>query len=195
MECSTPYRFLLDDRIGISETGAGMTTIPVAAQATNAARSSGGQPRNRRRLRTTAIDPNCPLDADYVVYRLEEAGATLLALPGTGWSTRLRTSSLELVRTALEAYGWETARIRPAVPSADKIDRMDEAMAWIPMIPHDRYVLRRVVGARSLVHPITDRHLFPWRRLGAVLGADHKAVQRWHAQGIALIVTALVAAD
>ena len=131
------------------------------------------------------------IDADYVVYRLEEAGATLLALPGTGWSTQLRTSSLEIVRTALEAYGWSDACIRPAVPSADKITRMDEAMSWIPLIPLDRYVLRRVVGARSLVHPVTDRHLFPWRRLGKAMGTDHKAIQRWHAQGISLIVAAL----
>ena len=140
-------------------------------------------------MRTTAADPT--LDADYVVYRLEEAGATLLALPGTGWTTRLRTSSLEIVRTALEAYGWTEARIRPAVPSAEKITRMDEALGWIPLIPLDRYVLRRVVGARSLVNPLTDRHLYPWRRLGVALGADHKAVQRWHAQGIRMIVTAL----
>jgi hypothetical protein len=68
---------------------------------------------------------------------------------------------------------------------------MDEALGWINVIPLDRYVLRRIVGARSLVHPVTDRHLFPWRRLGAVLGADHKAVQRWHAQAVAMIVTAL----
>ena len=140
-------------------------------------------------MRTTAADPT--LDADYIVYRLEEAGATLLALPGTGWTTRLRSSSLEIVRTALEAYGWTEARIRPAVPSAGKITRMDEALGWIPLIPLDRYVLRRVVGARSLVNPLTDRHLYPWRRLGVALGADHKAVQRWHAQGIRRIVTAL----
>jgi len=131
------------------------------------------------------------IDADYVVYRLEEAGATLLALPGTGYSTRLRTSSLDIVQTALEAYGWGEARIRPPVPSAERITRMDEALSWIPLIPLDRYVLRRVVGARSLVHPITDRHLFAWRRLGKALSADHKAIQRWHAQGIGMIVTAL----
>jgi hypothetical protein len=131
------------------------------------------------------------IDADYVIYRLEEAGATLLALPDIGYSTRLRTSSLEFVRNALETYGWSEARVRPAVPSADKITRMDEAMAWIPLIPLDRHVLRRVVGARSLVHPITDRHLFAWRRLGKALGADHKAVQRWHTQGIGMIVAAL----
>ena len=146
---------------------------------------------------TTAVLPRpaspdgYAIDADYIVYRLEEAGATLLALPGTGWTTQLRTSSLEIVRTALEAYGWGEARIRPPVPSAEKITRMDEAMGWIPLIPLDRYVLRRVVGARSLVHPVTDRHLFPWRRLGKALGADHKAIQRWHAQGIGMIVAAL----
>jgi hypothetical protein len=130
-------------------------------------------------------------DAELVISRLEEAGAALLALPGTGWSTRLRGSSLEIVRTAIESYGWTTNRIRPPVPSAARITRMDEAMSWIPLIPIDRYVLRRIVGARSLVHPITERHLYPWRRLATALGADHKAVQRWHAQGIDLIVSAL----
>ena len=68
---------------------------------------------------------------------------------------------------------------------------MDEAMAWIPLIPIDRYVLRRIVGARSLVHPITERHLYPWRRVATAIGADHKAVKRWHTQGIDLIVARL----
>ncbi|HEY6440641.1 MAG TPA: DUF6362 family protein [Acetobacteraceae bacterium] len=132
-----------------------------------------------------------PFDADSVIHRLEEAGATLLALPGTGWSTRLRSSSLEIVRTAVESYGWTSKTIRPPIPPAGRITRMDEAMGWIPLIPVDRYVLRRIVGARALVHPITERNLYPWRRLAAAIGADHKAVQRWHAQGIALIVSAL----
>src|SRR5271166_3410853 len=131
------------------------------------------------------------LDGDLVTYRLEEAGATLLALPGTGWSTRLRASSLEIVRAAIESYGWTEKRIRPPIPSAARITRMDEALGWITLIPIDRYVLRRIVGARSLVHPITERHLYPWRRLATAIGADHKAVQRWHAQGIDLIGTVL----
>jgi hypothetical protein len=134
------------------------------------------------------------VDAALVIGRLEEAGRTLLALPGTGWSTRLRSSPPEIVRSALESYGWTAQAVRPAVPSAARITRMDEALSWIPLIPQDRYVLRRIVGARALVHPVTERHLFPWRRLGAVLAADHKAVQRWHAQGVDLIVTTLKAA-
>jgi hypothetical protein len=104
-------------------------------------------------------------------------------------------SAIDVVRSALESYGWTEARLRPPVPSAEKIDRMDEAMCWLGLIPQDNYVLRRVVGARSLVHPITDRHLFSWRRLGGAMGADHKAVQRWHAQGIDVIVSALNRAE
>jgi len=135
------------------------------------------------------------MDSNYVVQRLEEAGATLLALPGTGHSTRLRLSKLDIVQTAMEAYGWTPGHVRPPIPGAGKIDRMDEAMAWIGLIPDDRYVLRRVVGARSLVSPMTDKHLYTWRRLATVLGADHKAVQRWHGQGIEMIVRSIADAQ
>ena len=95
------------------------------------------------------------------------------------------------MRTALDAYGWTAERARPPGPDATKIDRMDEALGWITLIPRERYVLRRIVGARALVSPMTERHLFSWRRLGAVLGADHKAVKRWHTEAIGLVVAAL----
>lgn len=130
-------------------------------------------------------------DAELVTYRLEEAGTTLLSLPQSGFTTKLRTSSLEIVRSAVEGYGWTEKQVRPPVPSAAKITRMDEALGWVLLIPVENYVLRRIVGARSLVSPVTERHLFTWRRLGALLGADHKAIQRWHGQGIAMIVSAL----
>lgn len=134
--------------------------------------------------------------AEAVIARLEEAGATLLALPSGGYSTRLRTSRHEVVRSALEGYGWQNARgesprLRPPVPEPAAITRMDEAFAWLALIPADRYVLRRIVSARALVSPATGRHLFTWRRLALLLGCDHKAVQRWHAQGVALIVRGL----
>lgn len=130
-------------------------------------------------------------EAELVILRLEEAGRTLMILPQSGYSTKLRSGSLEMVRSALENYGLNDAKIRPAVPSAAQITRMDEALGWITLIPRERHVLRRIVGARSLVSPMTERHLFSWRRLATVVGADHKAVQRWHGQGIDLIVSGL----
>ena len=75
-------------------------------------------------------------DAELVTYRLEEAGATLLALPGTGWSTRLRASSLEIVRAAVESYGWSEKHIRPPIPSAARITRMDDDSRLIELVGH-----------------------------------------------------------
>ncbi len=148
----------------------------------------------------TGADDATPGTAHGAARRTSEgarvAGRAMLALPNTGYTTRLRTSALDVLRSAVDMRGWDPrhdagGRLRPAVPDAARITRMDEAMAWIPLIPKDRVVLRRIVGARSLVSPVTERHLFAWRRLGSMLGADHKAVQRWHAQGIDVIVAAL----
>ena len=139
----------------------------------------------------TLSSDNTRLDAAAVIQRLEECGRTLLALPAGGYSTRMRSFNLEVVRSAVEANGWEGGKLRPSIPSAGHITRMDDALRWVQLIPQDRYVLRRIVGARSLVSPLNDKHLFPWRRLGTMLGADHKAIQRWHAQGIDLIVAGL----
>jgi len=133
------------------------------------------------------------MDSAHVIARLEEAGATLLWLPQGGYSPRLQAQKLDVVHTALEAYGWRGGKLRPPVPSAARITRMDEALGWLMLIPQDRNVLRRIVGARSLVSPVTERHLYSWRRLGELLGADHKAVQRWHGQGVDMIVNALAA--
>ena len=122
-----------------------------------------------------------------IIARLEEAGATVLAMPGRGYSTGLRTTRLEVVHTALDAYGWQTPRLRAPAPDAAALGRMDEAFSWLAFIPEGKYVIRRIVGARALVHPLTGRHLYPWRRLGEMLGADHKSIQRWHRQGIGMI--------
>lgn len=122
---------------------------------------------------------------------LEEAGSTLLSLPATGFSPRLRTTTLPILREAAEAYGWSMAELRAPMPSASRITRMDKAMSYLALIPQDRYLLRRIVGCRALVHPVSGRHLFSWRRLGELMNADHKAVQRWHGDGIRLILDAL----
>jgi hypothetical protein len=126
----------------------------------------------------------------YIVYRLEQAGATLLALPGGPYPASPRDSLrslLPLIRSAADT----SREIRPRTPTAWQITLMDEALGWLSLIPQERLLLRQVVGARMLVSPLTGKHRFPWRRIAARLGTDHKQVQRWHAEGIRLIVAAL----
>jgi len=134
-------------------------------------------------------------DAPGVVARLEEAGRTLLALPDRGYSPRLAQVRLDVIHDAMDAYGWTAARIRLPPPSPNAISRMDEAFSWLGFIPQSRFVLRSIVAARALVHPISERHLFSWRKLGERLRADHKAIQRWHAEGVRLILAGLSAPE
>ena len=182
------------DRSGFEVSGATLRPVPLA-------RLGGEGPPPAGLLRAEALaaaaearrrvaTEDAAVDAETVVYRLEEAGATLLALPASGYSTGMRTSKYDIVQAAVEYQG-QPGRLRPAAPDAAHISRMDEALEWITLIPLERHVLRRIVGCRSLVSPTTERHLYSWRRLALAVGAEHKAVQRWHAQAIRLIVAGL----
>ncbi|WP_298286649.1 DUF6362 family protein [Acidocella sp.] len=150
------------------------TSLPAGQNMGSGARESGG------------VRP-VVMSGEELVARLEAAGATLLALPARGYSTRLRTMHFDVVHTALDAYGWQAPALRPPMPGAAAISDMDEVFSWLGLIPEQKYLLRRIVGARALVHPLTGRHLFAWRKLGALLGADHKSVQRWHGQGLEIL--------
>jgi hypothetical protein len=122
------------------------------------------------------------VSAEYVIRRLEEAGRTLMALP-VG---------------RVESYLGGAVQGTPArrdSPPGYQIDRMDEALAWIGLIPPDKIVMRKLVGARSMVHPTTDKHMVTWRKLGEMIGADHRAAQRWHGQAIGIICIALSRPD
>jgi hypothetical protein len=112
-------------------------------------------------------------------------------MPATGYSGRMRQMRFDIVHTALEAYGWETPALRAPAPDSRAISAMDEAFGWLALIPESQFLLRRILGARALVHPLTGRYLFTWRRLAASVGADHKSVQRWHGQAVEMVARAL----
>jgi Domain of unknown function (DUF6362) len=119
-----------------------------------------------------------------IIARLEDAGRVLLALPMRGHSMGMRTGHPDVVHEAIEAYGWNAGRCRPAVPSARQITLMDEALVWLRLIPETRPALRRIVGRRMLVHPVNDKHLYSWRDIGRELGISHNTAEVWHRQGI-----------
>ncbi len=127
-------------------------------------------------------------DAEQVEARLIDAGRTLMAMqvPGTA-PAGFRSAMPEIVRDVDESYGWDGSLTRPGPPGARAIARMDQALSWIPLIPADKPGYRRVVGARMLVHPETDRHVFGWVRIGARLGIAHETARRWHAIALTII--------
>jgi len=131
------------------------------------------------------------VEIEWLLARLEEAGATLLALPSRGRGPALR--QVRWPETAGEGGDQASGnhRIRPPSPGAAEISRMDEAFSWIGLIADDRVMLRRIAHARALVSPLTSRHIYSWRKLGLLLGADHKAVQRWHRDALEAILDQL----
>lgn len=141
--------------------------------------------------------------------RLEEAGATLLAMRGGHGPATFRSNLPDVVRDSAEAYGYGQADARPPIPSPDAIGRMDEALAWVSLIPaapagadpksmSGGAVLRRVVQCRMLVSPLSwnqtpecPRYILSWPVIAKRMGADRRAVKRWYANGLALIVDGL----
>ena len=146
-------------------------------------------PASDGRLRPDGRLSSAVFDAETVILRLEEAGRTLLALPnkgcrpadtGSGWPA--------VVHDFTEAYGYGEVEVSVPVPSPQAITRMDEALQWVRLIPEQRVSLRKIVLLRALLHPVSDRHLWSWRKIGRKFGWSHEAVRTWHAQGIDVIV-------
>ncbi|MDE8344646.1 MAG: hypothetical protein POH28_00520 [Acidocella sp.] len=123
-----------------------------------------------------------------IIERLEHAGKTLIALRETGYRPNLAQRQHDVVRTVWEAFSWsESPMLRPAPPSSTDISLMEEAYGWILIIPESELALRRIVHARSLVHPISDREIWSWRKLSVAMNVDHRWVQRRHNEAIKII--------
>src|ERR1700691_717930 len=147
------------------------------------------------------------IDANYVITCLEDAGATQIAMRVPGcYPAGYKSNWPDIVREFCDfvgggsASGWALEELRPAVPSAAAITRMDEVFGWvaaaIPLQPAPRgsaskwsdSLLRRVVLFRAAVHPITGIHLRSWRHVARILGSNHNTVKIWHSAGIDMIV-------
>jgi hypothetical protein len=132
------------------------------------------------------------ITAEEVVARLTEAAYTMRALSvrgvkpagyGNGWP--------DVVRDFAEAYGYTDEPIRMHQPNAAQVTLMEEAMAWLRFIPQDQAVLRRIVWARCVRHPVSGAWLFSWRRIAQMVGSDRVSVQRWHGYGVAIMVAGI----
>ena len=121
------------------------------------------------------------MDEQELIRRLEECGRVVLCLPGP----RL-VQGVVLSRFIAESEGAAEWRRNIRQPK-DAIDRANQVLDWLPLMPKDRPVLSRIIVARMLTCPITGRHIHSWRSIARLCGADHKAVQRWHADGLRIL--------
>ena len=130
-----------------------------------------------------------------VELRLYEAGRALIALRVSGcWPAGFRSSMPELVREVVESYGRGEVEFRPSPPTAREISAMDQALSWIKLLPgrnSDEVRTRRLVCARMLCSPRSDRPLYSWRRLGEMLGVSHTSAKTAFLSAVSVITAEL----
>jgi hypothetical protein len=125
---------------------------------------------------------------------LEWAGAKLIALPGG----RIGPGSVRVfwpdytrddLRFDLDPELRRAAALRQAAPSGPELDRMDALLALpnlIALAPR-----RRIVRLRTLVHPITGRHLWPWTRLAEEFSIRTYTAKLWYSRGLSEVCSKL----
>ena len=74
-------------------------------------------------------------------------------------------------------------------PSARALADMDESLQWLWYLGDPRK--RRLCLARSLRHPVSDRYIVSYRRLGKLFDLHHDTVRLWHDRALGEIAQAL----
>ncbi len=117
-----------------------------------------------------------------IAARLEEAAKTLVALKLTlrDIPSRQMARWPDVVRCALDAYGFTPQRPRVAAPTPAAIDRADETVAWLLWMAPEQ---RRIVWARACK--------IAWRKLEDLDGRSHTTLRKVRAAGLDAILARL----
>lgn len=140
--------------------------------------------------------PDTEITPDYVNFRLDRAGGTLLALPGRCvFPTGFRSSMPDYVSLPARA---DYAPPRLPVPGPRAISDMEEVyFRWLSLLPwHTDFERRdrRILLLRSLYNPLLERrdqHVWSWRALGELFGLSHNTVIARHDRTVDVLTSRL----
>lgn len=114
---------------------------------------------------------------------LEWAGSRLLALNvSSPRPASYRNFWPDIPGNAQVAYGYTAERLRPASPSSHEIVLMDTILALPSLIPD--VLQRRIVASRSLVTPVSNRYLYSWTKIAALLHMERRTVTAHYLRGL-----------
>jgi hypothetical protein len=125
-------------------------------------------------------------DTNVIEQRLKDASLTLLALPGGKPNLGIKVQTYGYVAEPTSDAMPTGGRARLPTPEPAAIDEMDRTLGWLRYISND--TVRRIVSLRAVTKPQTGGSAFSWAKIAEKVGADVRAVRRWHASGLAEIV-------
>jgi hypothetical protein len=130
----------------------------------------------------STISPG-PISIEEVKDWLEWAGQKLLALNmKSPYPVGTHVSWPEFAQDHRTAYGYTQERLRPASPSGLEITLMDEILTLPDLIENQLW--RRVVHARLLVTPLSQKYLYSWAKIAVLIHSDRKTVARYYNHGL-----------
>lgn len=115
-----------------------------------------------------------------IASRFDEAGMTLARLPGGMWTA-------DMIAAVGDDDGPLESEIEQRKPTPREIDRMDETLSWVAVLPAAPDPLRLLIQKRLVRSARTGRHRYSWRKLGRVLGVSHHTARDWHARALETI--------
>jgi hypothetical protein len=132
------------------------------------------------------------LSAEYIGRRIEHGGAVMRCLCVKHPSTLLAQGRAMMISAALEGYVPGGGGDYPT-PGPRDVSLMDEALSWVLLIPNQ--TRRRLVSLRAQYHPLRERHVLSWRACGERLRISDKSAQRWHAEALIFLESALAGCE
>ena len=115
---------------------------------------------------------------------LEWAGEKLLSLPVSNTRPdKYRNNWPQFKQSPNQDFSHTTLRITP--PNGNEIDTLDKIFDLILFIPNP--TIRRIIQSRSLIIPISYRHLYSWLEIAELLNLSRRTIKRHHDFGLNFI--------
>jgi hypothetical protein len=142
--------------------------------------------------------------AEYVQAVLESAGKTLAMYPSgfgrprgyiSAWPEVLRELVIVVTEEGPEKGieiilpDMEQAKVRPSLKQVTELEMICDWIVDLALYCKERKMpwIARTVWIAMLHHPVHERRLMGWRKIGKKLHVSHETARRWYGDGIEII--------
>jgi hypothetical protein len=138
-------------------------------------------------LNLSSISPSSDISTFQIKTLLEWAGMKLLSLPNTRIKPEAyRNNWPKYIQDPDSIFSFSHQRLRPAIPNGYEIDLLDKISNLILLV--DKPIIRQILQARSLLNPISHRHIYHWMQIAELVNMDRRTIRRWHEIGLKQII-------
>jgi len=129
-------------------------------------------------------NPSDSISPKDVELLLQWAGSKLLSLPNP--KKRSYSYSWPDYRYDNIPNNFSGLSLRTPTPTSYEIDLLDSILDLIHYVPNP--ISRKIIQSRSLISPITQKHIFLWSQISRLLSLSPTTTKRYYSSGIVQII-------